>query len=133
MNSRNQPGQRRVGTFTLGIVLVASGLLMACSLFWPELDLSWVLKGAPLILILLGVETLLAARGGTSIKYDWAGMLLCFFLTAAALLMYLASWWLLYSPFAAYCGSIESDEYGCFLEYSSFHTTQDLPVTPEAG
>lgn len=87
--------QRRVGTFTLGVVLVLAGTAMLVSLFYPALDLVWALKCAPCILIALGVETLLAARTGGRVKYDWLGMLLCFLLTGAALCMYAAAWWLL--------------------------------------
>lgn len=89
---------RRVGTFTLGVVLVVSGAVMLAAMFLPQLDLRWVLKGSPLILICLGIETLLAARGGGRIKYDWVGMLLCFLLTGAALCMCAAAWWLLHYP-----------------------------------
>ena len=78
MQDENRPSGRRVGTFTLGVVLVVTGILMAVSLFWPQLDLRWAIKGAPFILISLGVETLLAARGDQRVRYDWAGMLLCF-------------------------------------------------------
>ena len=96
-NSERTPA-RRVGTFTLGMTLVAAGLLMAVSLFWPSLDLSWALKASPLILIGLGGETLLAAKGGGRVRYDWVGMLLCFLLVCAALCLYAMAWWLMYGP-----------------------------------
>ena len=88
--------QRRVGTFTLGVVLVVSGILMLVSMFFPKLDLTWALKASPLILIALGVETVIAAKGGGKVKYDWAGMVLCFVLVCAALCLYGMAWWLLY-------------------------------------
>ena len=81
---RQAPAQRRVGTLTLGATLIVAGGVMMVSLFWPEADLRWAVKASPLILISLGVETLLAARSGSRIKYDWAGMVLCFVLVAAA-------------------------------------------------
>ena len=68
---RQAPAQRRVGTLTLGATLIVAGGVMMVSLFWPEADLRWAVKASPLILISLGVETLLAARSGSSIKYDW--------------------------------------------------------------
>ena len=95
--------QRRVGTFTLGIVLVVTGILMAVSMFYPRLDLSWALKASPVILISLGVETLLAARGNGKVKYDWVGMLLCFILVSAALCLYAIAWWLMYGPEYSFC------------------------------
>ena len=98
-NDRTVPEkQRRVGTFTLGMVLVVSGILMLVSMFWPQLDLKWALKCSPIILISLGVETLLAAKGGGKVKYDWVGMVLCFILVCAALCLYAMAWWLLYGP-----------------------------------
>ncbi len=84
--------QRRVGTFTLGVVLVAAGCGMLASLLWPALDIRWLLKASPLILVALGIETLLSARGGGKVKYDWLGMLLCFLLVGAALTLYAAAW-----------------------------------------
>ena len=98
-NERTVPEkQRRVGTFTLGVVLVVSGILMLVSMFWPHLDWAWVLKCSPLILIGLGVETLLAAKGGGKVKYDGVGMVLCFVLVCAALCLYAMAWWMLYHP-----------------------------------
>lgn len=84
--------QRRVGTFTLGVVLVAAGLGMLASLLWPSLEIGWLLKLSPLILVALGAETLLSARGGGRVKYDWLGMLLCFLLVGAGLVFYAAAW-----------------------------------------
>ncbi len=95
METREQT-PRRVGTLTLGVVLVIAGCAMLVSLVWPQLDLRWLLKGAPLILVSLGAETLLAARGGGRVKYDWVGMFLCFLLVCTALCLYAAAWWLLY-------------------------------------
>ena len=98
-NERTVPEkQRRMGTFTLGVVLVVSGILMLVTMFWPQLDWVWALKGSPIILISLGVETLLAAKGGGKVKYDWVGMVLCFILVCAALCLYAMAWWLLYGP-----------------------------------
>ena len=84
--------QRRVGTFTLGIVLVVAGFAMLASLLWPRLETGLLLKASPLILVALGVETLLSARGGGRVKYDWLGMILCFLLVGAAMVFYTAAW-----------------------------------------
>lgn len=93
MTSNETKPQRRAGTFTLGAVLVAAGLGMMASLFWPALEIGWLLKASPLILVSLGVEVLLAARGGGKVKYDWLGMLLCFVLVGAGLVFYAAAWY----------------------------------------
>ncbi len=84
--------QRRVGTFTLGVVLVAAGCGMLASLLWPQVEIGWLLKASPLILVALGAETLFSARGGGRVKYDWLGMLLCFLLVGAAMVFYAAAW-----------------------------------------
>ena len=89
---------RRVGTFTFGMVLVVSGLTMLVSMFFPQLEFTWLLQLSPLALISLGVETLLAARGNERVKYDWVGMLLCFLIVCASLVLFAAAWWLVHCP-----------------------------------
>ncbi|WP_298016995.1 hypothetical protein [uncultured Dysosmobacter sp.] len=129
------PRQRRVGTFTLGVTLLAAGGLMLVSMFFPKADLNWVLKGSPIILILLGVETLTAARGGGKVKYDWAGMLLCFVLTGAALCMCAAAWYMAYWPeYGRYfSGSRTGDESSLLLDYSAFNGTEFQLLELEEG
>jgi hypothetical protein len=83
---------RRVGTFTFGAALVACGTCMLVSMFFPQLDFTLALKLSPLMLVSLGGETLLAARGGGRIKYDWVGMLLCCLIVGAALVLYILAW-----------------------------------------
>ena len=95
--------QRRAGTFTLGVTLVVFGLAALAAMFLPRMEqvkalALWSLRLSPLILIALGVEVLLAAQGGSRVKYDWLGMLLCFFIVCAALCMAAAAWVLLYAP-----------------------------------
>ena len=90
--------KRRVGTFTLGVVLILSGAAMLLCMFFPALDLTFLLKLSPLILVSLGVETLLAARQGGAIRYDWVGMVLCFVLVSCALVLFVIAWCLLYCP-----------------------------------
>ena len=89
---------RRVGTFTFGMVLVVSGLAMLVSMFFPQLEFTWLLQLSPLALISLGVETLLAARGGGRVRYGWVGMLLCFLIVCASLVLFAAAWWLVHCP-----------------------------------
>lgn len=94
------PSGRRVGTFTLGVVLVVTWL-MAVSLFWPQLS-ALGHQGAPFILTSLGVETLLAARGDQRVRYDWAGMLLCFLVGLGGLALAAAAWYWTHCPWELY-------------------------------
>ncbi len=114
--------QRRVGTFTLGIVLVAAGCGMLVSLLWPSFELGWLLNASPLILVALGVETLLSARGGGRVRYDWVGMFLCFLLVGAAMVFYTAAW--AYENgefFNAYNCSRYADETSFRMDYDFFN------------
>ena len=126
--------QRRVGTFTLGVTLLAAGAAMLAAMFFPALDLRWALKLSPLILILLGIETLLAARGGGRVKYDWLGMLLCFVLTGAALCLCAAAWYVSNWPgYPCYEGAVTGDRDGFYMEFDAFNTRQLHLLDLEAG
>lgn len=89
---------RRVGTFTFGVVLVVFGIAMLVSMFFPQLEFTWLLQLSPLALISLGLETLLAARGGGSVKYDWVGMVLCCLIVCVSLVLFAAAWCLVHEP-----------------------------------
>ena len=52
---------RRVGTFTMGLSLIASGSVALICLFDPGFDIVTVLRFSPLVLILLGTEVLLSS------------------------------------------------------------------------
>lgn len=69
---------RRVGTFSFGLVLIAAGLLLVANIFVPQFDLVQVLRFAPLVLVVLGIEVLVyAARPNVALKYDFWGMFAC--------------------------------------------------------
>jgi len=90
MTEQNAP--RRVGTLTMGIALVISGISLCLWQFFPSARIWDLLRFSPALLIVLGVEVLCsnaASREG-KLRYDWLGMLLCciiicFCLCAAAL------------------------------------------------
>ncbi|MEG2653095.1 MAG: hypothetical protein RSA17_05920 [Ruthenibacterium sp.] len=73
------PPVRRVGTVTMGVALILSGVLLCVSLFWPTVNVFGLFRFAPLLLALLGVEVLVAyARAkNAAIKYDVLSMILC--------------------------------------------------------
>ena len=102
-DQEKQAPVRRVGTFTVGVTLVAAGVLMLLALCFPELDRRWALRRTPRPLIGLGVETLLHARGGEKLRYDWVGMVLCFVLVTAALVFFGIAWCLVYRPETVIC------------------------------
>lgn len=80
------PRVRRVGTFTMGITMILVGLLIVCSMFGWGMQLEWVFRLAPLILVALGVEVLVGAFSkGTKLKYDFLSIFVCGILTLAAL------------------------------------------------
>lgn len=80
------PRVRRVGTFTMGITMILVGLLIVCSMFGWGMQLEWVFRLAPLILVALGVEVLIGAFSqGTKLKYDFLSIIVCGILTLAAL------------------------------------------------
>lgn len=127
METRDQTAPRparRVGTFTFGVTLVAFGLWMLASLLLPELDLSWGLKLSPLVLVLLGIEVLLAARRNSTIKYDWVGMVLCCLIVLTALALFTAAWWMARDPEGflsfRFSGSRTGTDTGLELEYAAF-------------
>jgi hypothetical protein len=98
MEEKDTRPARRVGTLTMGVTLVAAGAVMLAALFFPQLDLKWTLRLAPLALIGIGAETLFAARSGAHVKYDWASMLICFLVVCAALCMFAVAWLTLNYP-----------------------------------
>lgn len=114
---------RRAGTFTFGLVLVLSGLLMLTCMFYPRFDFWWLLRLSPLMLISLGVEVLLAAHGGGKVRYDWVGMLLCIVIVSAALLLSAASWWLMNAP--SFDGNRTGDEKSLSMEYWNFNRSEE--------
>lgn len=78
----------RVGTLTLGITMLAIGILYFVRIFWSGMDAMWIYRFWPVIFISLGVEILLAnAQKGVQIVYDKAGIFLVFVLTFFAFFM----------------------------------------------
>ena len=75
--------QRRVGSLTLGVCLIAAGGFFLCGFFVPGLNWQLVLKIAPAAgLILLGCEVLFFAARPGRWKYDFVSVLVCLVLMA---------------------------------------------------
>jgi hypothetical protein len=81
----------RVGTFTLGSILVAFGTLFLLHLFIPAIAYHVIFKVWPIIFIFLGIEILIAnfTQKGEKILYDTTAfaliILLSFFAMGMAL------------------------------------------------
>lgn len=78
---------RRVGTLTMGVALILTGVAIGVSLIWPSFDLTLIFRLCPLILVVLGCEVLVSsfAKGDVKLKYDFLSMLVCFVLIVASL------------------------------------------------
>ena len=74
---------RKIGVLTLGVSLVAFGVLFLLRAFIPWLDYLYAIRFWPIILILLGVEVLLSAllpqkEGAPRPKVDALSIVLLF-------------------------------------------------------
>ena len=74
---------RRVGSFTLGVCLIAAGIFFLVAYFVPSVDWKLTFKIAPAAgLILLGGEVLFFAARPGRWKYDFWSVLICLVLMA---------------------------------------------------
>lgn len=86
--AKDEAPRRRVGSFTLGISLIAAGILFLCYYFVPGFDWQLVLKVAPAAgLVLLGGEVLWFASHPGRWKYDFVSVLVCLLLMGVCLCM----------------------------------------------
>lgn len=84
--------KHRVGTITLGCVLILVGGLCMAHMFFPSLSYAVIYRFWPVILIALGVEVLLAQARSEKVEFFYDGwavvmmvllIFLCMFLAAA--------------------------------------------------
>lgn len=77
---------RRVGTFTMGLALIVTGIAAIIGMFYPSFNFVWLAKLSPIILVLLGIEVLLSHLfgKGAKIKYDFLSGFMCFILICAS-------------------------------------------------
>lgn len=92
--------QRRIGTVTLGLTLVAFGVLFLVHIFGGVLDYILIFHFWPAILVVLGVEilfyTLISPTGNE--KYDFGALVILFLLTGFTMCMAGADWLLTNVP-----------------------------------
>lgn len=74
---------RRVGTFTTGIVLVLVGSIFLLRLIYPNIKYSVVASLWPLVLILLGIEIIIAyvINKEEIVKYDFGAIVILIMLS----------------------------------------------------
>lgn len=79
---------RKVGTFTLGVTLVAFGIAYLVQLFVPALSYMMIVRAWPVAFIILGIEIILSNIGHkeeVTFVYDKTAI----FLTAALVLFFM--------------------------------------------
>jgi len=83
--SKTSP-KRRIGTITMGLSLIVTGVVIFISLLIPEINMLFAAKFAPLILVFLGIEILwrtITAKG-EKIRYDFLSGFVCMLLIVAS-------------------------------------------------
>ena len=71
---------RRVGTVAFALLLIAAGILLLAQQFVPDFDLLAIVRFAPVLLIVLGVEVLYySAKPDVEVKFGWLSILGCAF------------------------------------------------------
>ena len=78
---------RRVGTLTSGIMLVMFGIMFLLRLVITNIDISLIASLWPLILVLLGIEIIVAyiINNEEKMKYDFSAIILVIILAFFAL------------------------------------------------
>ena len=79
---------RRVGTVTLGLSLIVTGLAITAYFFVPGFDIIFIAKLAPLVLVFLGAEVLWASvrrKGEERLRFDFLAAFVAFVLICASL------------------------------------------------
>ncbi len=89
LERRGKMRERRVGTFTLGVVLLVFGVLFLLHMFFKGMEYYFIFELWPVILILLGGEVLYYALHQKQLqyKYDFAAIIIVMMLVVFALCM----------------------------------------------
>ncbi len=78
-DKKEKPPVRRVGTVTMGLMLILAGFVALGALLVPGFNWVAVVKLSPVVLIVLGAEVLWfgSHQNGMRIKYDFLSMVVC--------------------------------------------------------
>ena len=73
---------RRVGTVTMGLSLIAAGILFSMSLLFHNVDVGYWLRFSPIVLVILGIEILMFnfSKKHDKLKYDFLSIFFSFVL-----------------------------------------------------
>lgn len=72
---------RRVGRFAFALLLIGAGILLLVQQFVPQFDLLSIVRFAPALLIVLGIEMLVySSKPDIQVKFDWLSVLGCGFI-----------------------------------------------------
>lgn len=72
---------RRVGRIAFAVLLIAAGVLLLLQQFMPQFDLIGIVRFAPVLLIVLGIEMLVySSKPDVTVKFDWLSVLGCGFI-----------------------------------------------------
>lgn len=83
--------KHRVGTITLGCVLILMGGLCMAHMFIPSLSYAAIFRFWPVILIALGVEVLLAQGRSEKVEFFYDGWAMVMMVLLILLCMFLAA------------------------------------------
>ena len=86
--------ERRIGTFTLGAMLVVYGILFVINIFTDKLNYGTIFSLWPILLIILGIEILvgLYSKEKTKFVYDKGSVILLIMITIFILVAASAEW-----------------------------------------
>ncbi len=125
--------KKRVGTFTLALGLIYLGVVMILTLFIDLSVIITMLRFAPAILIVLGIEILINAlllKEGEKLNYDGVSILLILLFLFAAFVAAMVGWWVDYHTSIS-----QAPEYREFFEnmfklHPNFREITPLPTLP---
>lgn len=102
--ARKEEQPRRVGTLTMGVALVASGVTILAYMIKPDLDVTWITWLAPVILIMLGLEIIVryTLHKHTNFRYDVFSGFICLVVVFVCLIISGLHGWLPYVSPARY-------------------------------
>ena len=86
--------ERRIGTFTLGVMLIVFGVLFVINIFSDKMSYSIIIRFWPIVLILLGIEVLvgLYSKEKTKFTYDKGSVAVIIFITIFTFTAAIAQW-----------------------------------------